>query len=63
MIANLDTQLSSFRAKVRKNPEKVKVTYSAGYSGGGGGGSFGAIEIALMLVFMTIVGVKNKSNN
>lgn len=61
MITNLDTQLSSFRAKVRKNPEKVKVTYRAGYSGGGGGGLFGAIEIALMFVFMIIVGVKNKS--
>ena len=67
MITNLDTQLSSFRAKVRKNPEKVKVTYSAGYSGGkysggGGGGLIGAIEIALMLVFMIIVGLKNKYN-
>lgn len=41
MIANLDAQLASFKEKVRKNPEQVKIVHSAGYSGGGQFGVFG----------------------
>ena len=60
MIANLDKQLSSFRAKIKKNPEKVKITYSGGYSGGGysGGGIFGVIELLLMFLFVAITAAK-----
>ena len=73
MIANLDKQLSGLRAKIKKNPEKVKVIYSKAYSSGGysggshsggsysGGGIFGVIEIALMLLFIAFAGTKNKS--
>jgi len=69
MIANLDKQLSGFRAKIKKNPEKVKVIYSkgyskgvsGGYSSGGGGGIFGPIEITLLSLFIIILGVKTKS--
>ena len=55
MIANLDKQLSSFRAKIKKNPEKVKITYSGGYSGGG---IFGVIELLLMFLFVAITAAK-----
>lgn len=59
MIKNLDTQLSGFREKIKKNPEKVKVTYRKGYSGGySGGGAFGLMEIALMVLLFTIAGLK-----
>ena len=65
MIANLDKQLSSFRAKIKKNPEKVKITYSSGYSGSGysgggysGGGIFGVIELLLMSLFVAITAAK-----
>ena len=55
MIANLDKQLSRFRAKIKKNPEKVKITYSGGYSGGG---IFGVIELLLMFLFVAITAAK-----
>lgn len=59
MITNLDMQLSNFREKIKKNPEKVKVVHREGYSGGG---LFGALEIALMFLFIAVTGVNNKSN-
>ncbi len=55
MIANLDKQLSSFRAKIKENPEKVQITYSGGYSGGG---IFGVIELLLMFLFVAITAAK-----
>ncbi len=35
MIKNLDTQLASFREKVKANPEQIKVVKTSSYSGGG----------------------------
>lgn len=35
MVNNLDTQLASFREKVKTSPEQIKVVKSTGYSGGG----------------------------
>lgn len=38
MIANLDTQLASFREKIKAEPEQVKIVHRPGYSGGGATG-------------------------
>ena len=48
MIANLDTQLASFREKIKREPDKVKIVHRPGYSGGGG--STGLFELLLMLL-------------
>lgn len=62
MIENLDMQLSSFRAKIKKSPEKVNIVHREGYSGGG---MFGVFEIVLMFLFIVVVGAKksNKTNS
>ena len=59
MVANLDLQLNRFRAKIKKNPEQVKVVYRKGYSGGVG--SFGWIEVVLiMLASIVIISRRNR---
>ena len=35
MIANLDRELTTFKARVKERPEEYKVVHSAGYTGGG----------------------------
>ncbi|NOR51291.1 MAG: rhombotarget lipoprotein [Gammaproteobacteria bacterium] len=62
MTDNLVIQLSSFREKIKRNPEQVKVVYRKGYSGGG---SFGLFEIAILLLIVatTIAKKSNKKNS
>ncbi len=47
MIVNLDQQLASFREKIKKNPEQVKIVQRSGYSGGGG--AVGIFELLILL--------------
>lgn len=47
MISNLDQQLQSFREKIKRNPEQVKIKHRAGY---GGGGSFSLLSFVLLFV-------------
>ena len=51
MIKNLDTQLVSFREKVKANPEQIKVVKTSAYSGGGalGGVSLLVLGAALLM--------------
>jgi rhombotail lipoprotein len=48
MTANLDTQLTNFKEKIKNQPEQVTIVHRPGYSGGGG--AFGGIELLLMLL-------------
>lgn len=61
MIANLDTELSKFKEKVKEEPEKVKVVHKPGYSGGGG--AMGALELLIWLLagVMLRTGLRNRS--
>ena len=62
MISSLDVQLSNFREKIKKQPEKVKVIYSKSYSGSGGGAAFGIFEGVIMIFLLVVTSVKNKLN-
>lgn len=57
MITNLDMQLTSFKKKIKDNPERVKVVHRAGYSGGG---AIGIFEGIIMLCFVVIVSFVRK---
>jgi len=50
MIANLDTQLASFKEKIKRSPEQIKVIHQEGYSGGGAWGSIEYVFLLLLLV-------------
>lgn len=50
MIANLDTQLTAFQAKVKERPEEFRVVHSPAYRGGG------AIDLWLLAGIATIAG-------
>lgn len=60
MIANLDTQLSTFKEKVKKSPEKIKIVHREGYSGGG---MNGGVEFALMLLLILTGSTRNTFRN
>jgi len=62
MISSLDVQLSNFRKKIKKQPEKVKVIYSKSYSGSDGGAAFGIFEGVIMIFLLVVTSVKNKPN-
>ena len=62
MIASLDVQLSNFKKKIKKQPEKVKVIYSKSYSGSGGGAAFGIFEGVIMICLLIATFVINKPN-
>ncbi len=49
MSENLNSQLSNFKEKIKRNPEQVKIVHSSGYSGSGGG-SLGILDIILLLL-------------
>jgi len=51
MIANLDTQLASFKEKIKRSPEQVQVIHREGFSGGG---AWGPIECSLLLLLLMI---------
>lgn len=57
MITNLDMQLTSFKKKIKNNPEQVKVVKRAGYSGGG---AMGIIEGVIMLCFVVVSFARNR---
>lgn len=48
MIANLDTQLTAFKEKIKREPGQVTIVHRPGYSGGGG--ALGWFELSLMLL-------------
>jgi len=48
MSENLNTQLSNFKKKIKRNPEQVKIVHSSGYSGGGG--TMGFLELMFLLL-------------
>ncbi len=48
MVNNLDIQLTSFKEKVKAQPEEFHVTHSPAYSGGGG--TFDLMGLALLVV-------------
>lgn len=53
MSENLNSQLSNFKEKIKRNPEQVKIVHSADYSGGSGGGSLGIFDILILLLAAT----------
>jgi rhombotail lipoprotein len=57
MIANLDAQLSKFKEKIKRNPEKFKVVSRGGSTGGG---AFGIVEISSMLILLFTANARNK---
>jgi len=52
MIRNLDVQLGLFKAKIKREPEQIKVVPRSGYSGGGGMGLFELIVLLLIAVVL-----------
>jgi rhombotail lipoprotein len=52
MTENLKTQLASFKEKIKRNPEQVKIVHREGYSSSGGGAlNLYALSILLLLAF------------
>jgi|GEM_PF-4262131 len=47
MIANLDTQLARFKEKIKRTPEKVRITQREDYTGGG---ATGLMQLVLLLL-------------
>ena len=45
LVTNLETQLATFRERIKDRPEEVKIVRSAGYNGGG---AIGVIEVCLV---------------
>lgn len=60
MAANLDSQLTKFREKLKSEPEKVKIVHRKGYSGGG---AFGLIECFLILLSLVALRYKHSNNS
>jgi rhombotail lipoprotein len=56
MTDNLDLQLTKFREKIKTEPEKAKIVYREGYSGGG---AFGLMEGLIVLLFLVIFKYKS----
>ncbi len=50
MTENLKTQLDSFKEKIKRDPEQVKIVHSEGYSGGFGMGVISVYELAILLL-------------
>jgi len=59
MIENLDIQLSSFKQKIKDQPEKVKVVHREGYSGG----SFGFPELIILMLALICARSKKAQKN
>lgn len=57
MIINLDMQLARFREKIKSNPQQVKIVKRASYSGGG---VFGLFDLAIMLLLILAVLIRNQ---
>jgi rhombotail lipoprotein len=55
MVANLDTQLTAFRQRVKERPEEVRVERAPGYSGGG---ALGVAELILAGLACVWVGLR-----
>lgn len=52
MVANLNTELNSFKDKIKQNPEHVKVVHREGYTGGGALGPFDALILVLLVAVL-----------
>jgi len=61
MTENLNTQLGSFKEKIKRNPEQVKIVHSEGYSDDGSGGAFSLFGLAILLLIS--VAKKNLTNS
>lgn len=59
MITNLDVQLLNFREKIKAKPDQVKVVHREGYSAAG---ALGIFELVVMICFLVLAFVRNKSN-
>lgn len=59
MITNLDVQLLNFREKIKAKPNQVKVVHRKGYSAAG---ALGIFELVVMICFLVLAFVRNKSN-
>ncbi|ARD23996.1 rhombotarget lipoprotein [Shewanella japonica] len=57
MVMNLNTQLDSFKKRVKENPDQVKITHSEGYSSKGG--ALGLLDITLFFIMM-VFGFRNR---
>jgi rhombotail lipoprotein len=55
LIANLKTQLESFRERVKKSPGEVKIEHKPGYTGGGDLGAIFAAALGLLLLARSFV--------
>lgn len=51
MINNLQLQLNKFKKTIKSNPEKARVVYSKGYTGGG---SIGPFDLLMLLAFISV---------
>ncbi len=56
MIVNLDRQLASFREKIKRNPEQVKIVQRSGYSGGGAVGLFELLILLTVCLVAFLIG-------
>lgn len=52
MVDNLQIQLDKFKTTIKSNPEKAKIVYSKGYTGGG---SIGLFDLLVLFVFLPFV--------
>ena len=60
MISNLEAQLDNFKEKIKRKPEQVKITHSAGYSGGGAMFTSGIFDGLVMLCLLGVTFIRKK---